>query len=104
MNALTPLEEGNWDYFSKNMSNHIVPDPAPDKVALGRKFEQATLCATMVGLSDFAGYTQSGQKVASPKFPYRLFFVPMVHSSLTSAETAYDIVDDLTKFPVGTTL
>jgi hypothetical protein len=41
----------------------------------------------MVGLSDFCGYDEKGNKEANLKFPYRLVFHPTkeVHTAFSSA-------------------
>lgn len=62
------------NFFASNMSNHVPPAEGA-KTVLAKKFEQATICAPHVGLSDFARYDSHGRKYA-PKIPYKLFFVP----------------------------
>lgn len=74
LNTLDPLPDGEYNFFAKNLSNHI---PAATSVAakiLVQKFIQASTCATQVGLSDICRYTIDGQAVsnANIKFPYKL--------------------------------
>ena len=48
-------------FYGSVFSNHVTP---PDElVALG-KFQQASGCINMVGLSDACSYTQAGEKVS----------------------------------------
>ena len=60
------------------MSNHIGGATSLTTTLLVKKFNQASQCPGQVGLSDLAAYTQDGQKVGTPKFPFKLFLVPLV--------------------------
>jgi len=64
----------SYNFFSVNQSNHIAP-PTGVTAILAAKFEQASNCVTMVGLSDAARFDQDGKEY-SPKFPYKLTFSP----------------------------
>jgi len=64
---------GSYNYFDSTFSNHVAPDDA--LVKLG-KFQQASGCIDMVGLSDACTYTQAGKKVNEPVFPFEVWFEP----------------------------
>lgn len=89
------------NFFASNMSNKISPATGA-LVVLANKFEQATICSTQVGLSDFCTYDQSGRK-SSPKFPYKLFFSPTkeVQQNTDSSKTKDDVLNEIS-FPSGT--
>jgi len=92
------------NFLANNMSNH-VPPASGGQTVLARVFERATICATQVGLSDFARYTQGGSESSPPNFPFKLFFVPSADVQMT--ETLRDekqMIDEFAKWPVGTKL
>jgi len=91
-----------WNFFASNMSNHISPAVFP-KTLLAKKFEDATICSSMVGLSHLAAWDQDGTKVSAPKFPYKLFFVPRV-STRNSPTTVAEYVEQFEGFGAGTKL
>jgi len=91
-----------WNFFASNMSNHISPAVGP-KVLLAKKFEDATICSGMVGLSHLAAWDQNGNRVSSPKFPYKLFFVPKVKTQ-NSPTTVAEYIKQFEGFAVGTKL
>jgi len=64
-----------YNFFKNNQSNHIPP-PGLKEQALAIKFQQASNCITMVGLSDAARYDQDGKESPNPQFPYQLIFAP----------------------------
>ena len=69
--TLGPLPDNSYDFFQSNFTNHIPP-PTGALSILAKKFNQASQCATQVGLSDMAQYDIDGNKVADPVFPFRL--------------------------------
>ena len=72
--------EGDWNFFSQDLSNHI---PAPTGVALdllGDKFATFTNYIQEVGLSNYANYDQDGNAASSTVFPFKLRFHP--HASV----------------------
>lgn len=91
-----------WNFFANNMSNHISPAAGP-KVLLAKKFEDATICSTHVGISHMAAWDQNGNKVSDPKFPYKLFMVPTV-STKNSPTTVAEYIEQFESFAVGTKL
>jgi len=66
-------------FFKHDLSNHVPSfgswAPIGSKL-LYEKFLTASLWPTMIGLSDFATYDQTGKSYPNPKFPYRLIFHP----------------------------
>lgn len=94
----------SFNFFANNISNHIAPASGP-LVVLAKKFEQATICSTQVGLSDFAKYSQSGSKSSSPKFPYKLFFSPTRDvQTRTTRKTADQLNEEFASWSVGITM
>jgi len=91
----------SWNFFASNMSNHISPAKGP-KILLAKKFEDATICSPQVGISHLAMYDQLG-KAFTPKFPYKLFLVPKVSTSL-STRTVAEYIEAFEKLSVGSTL
>merc|ERR1719414_2740440 len=74
--TLNSLEIGqSWNFFASNMSTHIAPPEGAAAIALARKFEQASQCATQVGLRDFTTYSQSGKRASKPNYPFKLYMV-----------------------------
>jgi hypothetical protein len=69
----------SFNFFEHDLTNH-VPDLGTDASYVLRKvrdiFAQASAWPTMLGVSDFASYTQYGAAVPQPNFPYRLVFHP----------------------------
>jgi hypothetical protein len=103
--ALDPLPNNNYNFFAGNFSNHLpLPSGAAAKL-LQVKFEQASQCATQVGLSDIATYTASGEKVATPNFPYRLNLYSY-DVQLDSTPKTLDIIFEnmISSINIGTTL
>jgi hypothetical protein len=95
----------SWNFFDFDFSNHIPGPTSSFTQAVATKFQTVTTDATMVGLSDWAQYTQAGQKVSTPNFPYQIFFEPnpAVKSMFTSSYSE-DYRTQVQKINVGTTL
>jgi hypothetical protein len=71
-------QPGDWNFFSNHFFTHIGA-PSPSNVALAalsKKFSTATDFIQEVGLSDFAGFDQSGHQESPNNFPFSLTFVP----------------------------
>ena len=67
---------GNYDFFSKPLSNHIAPATGATAV-LAEKFKQASDFPFKVGLSDLAKYDQDGNKFQQVQtFPYKVILTP----------------------------
>jgi hypothetical protein len=101
--TLHSVDAATYNFFALNQSNHL---PGPASLAttlLIRKFQQASQCPGQVGLSNLATYTQDGQKVATPKFPFKLFLAPLVQKS-NEPKLLEAVLADLTGFAVGTPL
>ena len=62
---------GTKNYFGSPPSNHVAPAPALQKL---HKFQQASACINMVGLSDVCKYDQQGEQTSTPVFPFELRF------------------------------
>ena len=59
--------QGKKQFFEEYVSNHVTP---PSFLAVLNKFNQASGCQSMTGLSDMCSYTQDGSRVrGSPRFP-----------------------------------
>jgi len=91
---------GSYNYFESKFSTHVPPDPALTK--LGR-FQQASGCIDMVGLSDACTYTQEGNKASKPVFPFEIFFEPKVGFSDQTKSDA-DLMQELSGIRPGTEL
>lgn len=93
----------SYNFFATNISNHVAPASGP-LVLLARKFEEATICSTQVGLSDFARYSSDGRE-SQPNFPFKLFFVPTAASQKGDQEkTIEELTAEFASWSVGTTL
>lgn len=91
---------GSGNFFEKEMSNHVSPSETLQAL---QKFQQASDCVSMVGLSDVCRYDQNGKHTRTPKFPFELLFHG--HSDTNPYNTAGpDPLSTLTKIPAGTTL
>ena len=56
-------QPGDWNFFSNDFFTHITAPPSTGALALvGKKFSTATDFIQEVGLSDFAGFDQSGHQ------------------------------------------
>jgi hypothetical protein len=89
-----------FNFFASNMSNHVPPAEGA-KLVVAKKFEQATICATHVGLSDFARFDGNGRK-HDPKIPYKLFFVPTKGVQQSAGQKTIDQLLKELSFPRGT--
>jgi len=101
----TGASDGAKQFFEVGVSNHVPP---PQALALLQKFNQASGCQSMTGLSDMCSYEQDGTFVRAPKFPYewRLDAVdPMQFSFDYSArDLDAEMLRALTSIPKGTHL
>lgn len=92
---------GSKDYFSKDLTNHGAP---PTALQALMKFQQASACISMVGLSDVCQYDQDGTKAANLVFPFQIFFEPT--GEFTTADdpskTDEQLLKELSSIPVGT--
>jgi hypothetical protein len=97
--------QSTWNFFQNNFTNHIPAASGAVLVSLAHKFATATPYVQTVGLSDFANYTKTGAKVATPNYPWELTFVPStdVNSLFPDNYTSY-FTDQLKTVPVGSTL
>ncbi|KAL6073150.1 hypothetical protein QOT17_005120 [Balamuthia mandrillaris] len=96
------------NFFEHDLTNHV---PMLGKYAsasalslLVKLFKSASQWPTMVGLSDFASYTESGAPVAKPLFPFRLVLHPtkQVHNMFPDdPEAKVSWLDQLESLPQG---
>jgi hypothetical protein len=93
---------GIYDFFNTTFSNHAVPASALQAL---QKFQQASGCINMVGLSDLCTYDQAGTKAPEPKFPFELIFegTGHTHSSNVKKSNA-QLLAELASIPPGTEL
>ena len=73
LNTLDPLPGNSYNFFERNLTNHIPAPDTPATQVLVKKFQQASQCATQVGLSDICAFGPNGEKVVQPVFPFKLF-------------------------------
>lgn len=64
---------GSRDFFADVLSNHVAP--SDQLIKLG-KFQQASACIDMVGLSEATSHDQEGKKAEKNAFPFELLFEP----------------------------
>jgi len=92
---------GSWDYFKSTLGNHVAPAGALQKTG---KFQQASGCIDMVGLSNVCTWTQDGQKVDKPVFPFEITFEAADINFPDEKKTNADLVTELESIPVGSKL
>jgi hypothetical protein len=68
------------DFFMHRFSNHIKEGLGAVIAVGGLKFAQVSRFILQVGLKDFAQWTSAGLEDASPSYPFRLSFVPLVNT------------------------
>jgi hypothetical protein len=91
---------GSYNFMESQFSNHAAPNAA--LVSLG-KFQQASGCIDMVGLSDACTYTQAGKKVSKPVFPFEVFFEPTGKVRFPDKRKKNaDMLKELSTIPDGT--
>lgn len=96
----TTGDAGSYNFFEDPFSNHVAPNPA--LVKLG-KFQQASGCIDMVGLSDACTYTQDGKKSSKPVFPFQVTFEPTGKVSFPDKKKKNaDMLKELASIPDGT--
>jgi len=66
-------DEGSWNFMESQFANHAAPQEALLKL---NKFQQASGCIDMVGLSDACTYDQDGHKTSDPVFPFLVEWEP----------------------------
>jgi len=94
--------KGSYDFFDSVFSNHVAPDPALSALM---RFQQASGCIDMVGLSDACSYTQNGEKVSAPVFPFEVMFEPTGAASFEDKRKSNDdLMKELSGISPGTEL
>jgi len=87
-----------WNYFKAPLGNHVAPAKALQETG---KFQQASGCIDMVGLSDVCSWTQEGEKVTKPVFPFEIIFDPAEISFSDVKKSNEDLLGELASIPVG---
>jgi len=91
---------GSWDFFGTYFSTHVKPADALVKTG---KFQQASGCIDMVGLSDACAYTQEGMAVVQPVFPFELLFESANKTVSPDVKKTNDqLLDELASIPPAT--
>jgi hypothetical protein len=100
VNLRTIGDAGSWNFFESQFANHAAPQEALVKL---NKFQQASGCINMVGLSDACTYDQDGHKVAHPEFPFEITWEPtgQVHFQ-DQKKSNNDLMKELSSIPAGT--
>jgi len=97
--------DGVKQFFEVGVSNHVAP---PSALGLLNKFNQASGCQSMTGLSDLCSYSQDGSLVKAPKFPYEWRFDAVNPRQFPFDYSAKDLDAELlralTSIPKGTRL
>jgi len=92
---------GSWDYFATTLGNHVAPAEALKATG---KFQQASGCIDMVGLSNVCKWDQKGNKVEKPVFPFEILFeAGDIHFS-DEKKGNKDLVKELESIAVGSKL
>eukprot|EP00441_Pelagodinium_beii_P045184 CAMPEP_0197625496 /NCGR_PEP_ID=MMETSP1338-20131121/4852_1 /TAXON_ID=43686 ORGANISM="Pelagodinium beii, Strain RCC1491" /NCGR_SAMPLE_ID=MMETSP1338 /ASSEMBLY_ACC=CAM_ASM_000754 /LENGTH=389 /DNA_ID=CAMNT_0043195923 /DNA_START=24 /DNA_END=1193 /DNA_ORIENTATION=+ len=94
---------GSNDFFNGTLSNHVAPPAALQALM---KFQQASNCAPFVGLSDVCSYSQEGEKVDEPQFPFEILFQATGQFRIPDEHEMSDdeLLIHLSKIPVETHL
>lgn len=66
----------DWNFFSKDFSNHVGPAEGVQIKSLAAKFATYTPYVQYVGLSDMGAIDEKGAKASKNVFPYSLRFEP----------------------------
>lgn len=102
--------QSSFNFFEHDFTNHVpeLGTSASVVLRLARSaFAAASEWPTMLGLSDFARYTQDGNAVASPEFPFRLVFHPTLayHQKFNQTKPSAEVLVELAKgLAAGTVL
>lgn len=94
---------GSNDFFAQDITNHVPPSTALQALM---KFQQASSCISMVGLSDVCLYDQDGTKASNVAFPYQVFFEATgeYRTPDDPKNTDEKLLQALSGIPVGTHL
>ena len=92
---------GSWNFFESTLGNHVAPAAALQKTG---KFQQASDCIDMVGLSNVCSYTQDGDKVTKPVFSFEIVFEAADIHFPDTKKTDEDLLKELSNIPVGSDL
>merc|ERR1712159_259823 len=95
---------GSWSFFDTEITNRVAP---PSALMALNKFQQASGCVNMVGLSDVCKFNQQGQATSTPVFPFELEFVATTAAKAASSSHQKkndELLKELSSIPAGTTL
>jgi hypothetical protein len=102
------LGQKSFNFFEHDLTNH-VPDLGPGaslpQKLLEKKFATASAWPTMVGIAEWARFTQDGKPVANVNAPYRLVFHPTtaIHYQFPN-QTSLTLGQQLSVLKKGTTV
>jgi hypothetical protein len=95
---------GSGNFWNTTFSNHVTP---PSELLMLNKFQQASGCVSMVGLSNACRFRQDGSEEPTPVFPFELLFEPSDAARALSSEgpkAPAELLAELTGIPAGTKL
>jgi len=93
---------GNTNFFDSEISSHAAPNKNLQRLG---KFQQASGCIDMVGLSDVCAHTQDGEKVDKPVFPFKVIFEPAGNLKFANTKkTNSELLRELATIKAGTKL
>jgi len=106
MFAIRGAGEGtSGNFFEGALTNHVSPPSALVKL---NKFQQASDCISMIGLSNFAKYNSNGTKASNLDFPYEIRWESptpdLVKFNKSSSDYSEDLLSNLAGIPKGTKL
>jgi hypothetical protein len=91
----------NHNFFANELSQYVVPE-ANDTLGATILFSAVSMKPTLLLTNDMAEVTQAGARVAKPKSPTQLYFVPRSELRNRFASDAHDFRADLQTLTAGT--
>jgi len=104
MRALMPQD--SWNPFKYTWANHVSHSNLNLALkAIAAKFGTVTAWASHVGTSDLSAYTETGNTVDTPAYPFQLLFVPNADLQHGYSDNfVLSLPDLLAQIPSGTRL
>ncbi len=93
----------NHDFFANELSSYVSPE-VNETLGTTILFSAVSTKPTLLRLDDMAKTTQAGLKVATPKSPTQIYFVPRAEVKGRFASTAHDFRHDLATLGAGSKL
>lgn len=90
-------DKTNTTFFGESMSNHVAP---PKMLVALQKFQQASDCVSMVGLSDLCTYDHTGKRTQNVKFPFKVLVEPHADAAQYDAN-GNGVLGALNSIPTG---